>query len=34
LILKLSDGRVTLNHIDGTIQVPPLESGGATLILK
>ena len=34
LILNLSDGRVTLNHIDGTIQVPPLESGGATLLLK
>jgi post-segregation antitoxin (ccd killing protein) len=34
LIFKLADGRVTLNHIDGTLQVPPLESGGATLLLK
>jgi hypothetical protein len=34
LILKLADGRVTLNHIDGTLQVPPMASGGATLLLK
>jgi hypothetical protein len=33
LILKLTDGRVTLNHIDGTVQIPPLASGGA-IVLK
>jgi hypothetical protein len=34
LILKLADGRVTLNHIDGTLQVPPLEAGEIKLLLK
>jgi hypothetical protein len=33
LILKLTDGRVTLNHIDGTIQVPPANAGGE-IVLK
>ncbi|MEO8607069.1 MAG: hypothetical protein ABI690_04275 [Chloroflexota bacterium] len=33
LILKLSDGRVTLNHVDGTIQVPPALTGGE-IVLK
>ena len=33
LILKLADGRVILNHIDGTLQVPPAAVDGA-IVLK
>jgi hypothetical protein len=31
LILKLTDGRVTLNHVDGTLEVPPLDNGAIVL---
>lgn len=33
LILKLTDGRVTLNRIDGTLNVPPVNAGGE-IVLK
>lgn len=31
LILKLADGRVTLNHVDGTLEVPPLDNRAIVL---
>jgi len=33
LMLKLADSRVVLEHLDGTLHVPPLEVGGA-IVLK
>jgi hypothetical protein len=32
LILKLADGRVVLEHLDGTLHVPPLDAGGAIVL--
>jgi len=32
LIFKLTDGRVVLNHVDGTLHVPAADAGGAIML--